>query len=251
MHPMDRDTSSTVPLPGWLTVVGSLAIGFHLTALLVLILAAPSGPWPTPMGADMALAPWFASKLNDFFLPYYLKPLKFTHNYHFVTNRTSTPGIYFTAKLRDGKGEVFLTLEVPDANANRWVRYRQSLLARGLGDDQPVPPMMGESVAAPNQQVNKIKIWDLMEGKQRELILREVPEHLVPRDRPVMKTSDWTELLVRSYTRYLARKYQAESVEVVRHSQEPIPPAALIGDFPAMAFDELISHFGPVSASGK
>ncbi|MCS6975913.1 MAG: hypothetical protein NZM31_02730 [Gemmatales bacterium] len=247
---MDRD-GRTIPLPRWMTVIGSLVLGFHLMALLILVLAAPSGPWPTPFGADMALAPWFAGKLNDFFLPYYLKPLKLTHNYHFLTNRTSTTGVYFTAKLRDAKGEVFLTVEVPDANANAFVRHRQSLLARGLGDDQPVPPMMGESVAAPNQQVNRIKIWDMADGKPRELILREIPEHLVPRDRPVMKTSDWTELLVRSYVRYLARRYQAGSVEIVRHSQEPIPPAALIGDFPAQAFDELISNFGPLPASGK
>lgn len=248
---MDGLEGRTGPLPKWLALSGSVAIGLHLSALMVLVLSAPSGPWPTPLGADMALAPWFAGKLNDLVLPYYLKPLKFTHNYHFLSNRTSLTGVYFTAKLRDNRGEVFLTVEIPDTAANSSVRHRQSLLARGLADDQPVPPVMGESVAAPNQQVNRVKIWDLADGKPRELVLREVPEHLVPRDRPVMKTSEWTDLLVRSYVRYLARKYQAENVEIVRHSQEPIPPAALIGDLPAQAFEELISHFGPMTPSAK
>jgi len=234
-----------------LAVLGSLAIGFHLTALVVLALAAPSGPWPTPMGPDMALQPWFAGKLYDILYPYYLKPLKWTHNYHHQTNRVSTPGVYFVARVRDAQGDVIATVEVPDKTANRWVQHRQKLLARGLGDDQPVPPMMGEAIAPPEQQVARVKIWDLVDGKPRELVLREVPEHLVPRDRPVMKTSAWTELLVRSYARYLCRRYGAASVEITRYSQDPIPPAALLGDLPAAAFDPLQSHFGIIPAGGQ
>jgi len=243
--------SKASSLPGWLVGLGSLLILAHLLAVITLVLAAPSGPWSTPFGADMALAPWFAGKLNEITTPSYLQPLKLTHNYHFLTNRTGMTGVILEARLRDEHGNVLNTLTIPDPNANHWVKHRQAILARSLGDDQPVQPQMGESVAAPNQQVKKVKIWEPVEGKQRELQLKEVPEHLVPRDRPVMKTSDWTNLLVRSYARHLGRVHNADSVEIIRRSQEPIPPAVLVGDPPPGAFDELISNFGRIPTSNK
>ena len=81
---------------------------------------------------------------------------------------------------------------------------------------------------------------------QRGLVIRQVPEHLVPRDRPVFRPGDWSLLLARSYARHLCRAHGAASCEIVRHSQEPIPPMVLfVGDnIQAGAFDELISNFG-------
>jgi hypothetical protein len=230
--------------PRWICILGSTAIALHLVAILALVIAAPSGIWFTPFGPDMASPPQFAQSAYDIAVPYYLQQLKMTHNYHFTTNRVSLPAVKFEVRLKDEKGDVIDTLQFPDADANFWVRHRQSLLARGLGDDQPVPPQMGESVPAAGQQVRSVQIWKMVEGQGRSLYLDKVPEHLVPRDQMVLRPSDLSLVMANSYARYLCRKYGASSVEIVRRSQDPIPPAVLMNEPPAGAFDELIANFG-------
>jgi hypothetical protein len=85
--------------------------------------------------------------------------------------------------------------------------------------------------------------WDMGEGGKVQL--KSVPEHLVPRDRPVLRPTEWARVVVRSYDRYLCRKYGAASAELIRHSREAIMPAVLFMDEPpADAFNEVVCSFG-------
>lgn len=193
-------------------------------------------------GGNVATPPQLAFDLVDKVRPY-LEAVKMTNNYHFPTNRPGRPGAYFVARLKDASGQVVATLQLPDDRANFWVRHRQSLLAFQLADDQPIPPPGSEVIAAPLQEVPTITIWDMAEN--RKLKLSSVPQHLVPRDRPVSRPSDWSLLLVRSYARHLCRTHGAASAEIVRHTRESIPPFVLFSEnMPAGAFDELVSSFG-------
>ena len=242
---MPRPRPDTPPeLPPWLTGPGSAVIAFHLVAVAALALAAPSGPWPTAFGTSTATGPQFARAVSDVTTPYYLGPLKLTHNYHFAGNRPAAPSVYVEARLKDAEGRTLRTLRLPDEGANLWVRHRQALLAQWLTDDQPVQPKLGEAIPAPNQAAPTVSIWDGA-GPGRPLALRAVPEHLVPRDRPVFRPSDWSLLLARSYARHLCREHGAASAELVRHTREAILPAVLfLPEPPADALDELISNFG-------
>jgi hypothetical protein len=79
------------------------------------------------------------------------------------------------------------------------------------------------------------------------LWLTEVQQHLVPRDREVMRPSEWSLLLVRSYARYLCREYGAASAELVRHTKEPLPPAVLLpatAPPPGLFGNEFFANFG-------
>jgi hypothetical protein len=173
----------------------------------------------------------------------YLQPLKLTHNYHFVTNHGELPGVYFKVQLKGAGGETVATLKFPEDGANPWVRHRQGLLARALGDDQPVQPAAGEFIAAPGQRVETVQIWDM--APNRTLRLKSVPQHLIPRERPVSRPSDLSLILARSYVRYLCRQYGAVSGEITRHSREPISPVILFQrDVPPGAADELVAQFG-------
>jgi hypothetical protein len=224
-------------------VLGSVIIIAHLSAIGVAVLAAPSGPWPSMEGPSMPTQPpKFAQMLNNLASPLYLKWIKMTHNYHFVSNRTDLPAVYFEARLKDENGHLLTALQFPDNNANAIVRHRQSLLAQGLGDDIPVPPPAGEALPAPNQNVIRERIWE--PGADRMLQLRPVAQHLIPRDRPVYKPNDWAMLLARSYARYLCRLHGAASVELLRHWREPLPPQVLYSDPPPGAFGEYIANFG-------
>jgi hypothetical protein len=211
--------------------------------VVVLVLAAPSGPWPTSFGSSMAAEPQFAQGISNATTRNYLMPLKMTHNYHFPSNRPAPPGVFFEVRLKDETGELLKTIRVPDENASFWVRHRQSLLAQALADDQPVQPRAGEVVAAPGKQVQTVDIWDTAENNT--LRLRSVPEHLIPRERPVYRPSEWSLVLARSYARYLCRVHGAASAELIRHTREPVLPAVMfLEDPPAGTFDELVSSFG-------
>jgi hypothetical protein len=227
-----------------LAAAASAAIVFHLGAVLANVLAAPSGPWPP--GGTAATPPQFAHSVNRELAPRYLEPLKLTHNYHFASNRPGRPGVWFAVRLTDESGRELKTLRFPDPAANPAVRHRQSLLALSLADDVPVVPPAGESVAAPGREVPTVLIWDV--AGERELRLRAVPAHLVPRDRPVYRPSDWSLVLARSYVRHLCREYGAGKGELIRHTREAIPPAVLFEDnIPPDAFGELVSYFGEVT----
>src|SRR5262245_9435608 len=234
-------------LPRWLTRLLSAVIVFHLSTLFIKVLAAPSGPWLTAEGPGMATPPQLAFTLHDQVARPYLKPLKLTHNYHFPTNRSVTPRARLVVRLYDQAGEVVETLQFPDPKACFAVRHRQELLTRWLVDDQPVQPAPGAFIPAPGQAPPTVPIWDLG-SEPRYLRVQRVPEHLVPRDRPVMRPSEWSLLLIRSYARYVCRTHGAAAVEVVRHSREPIPPMVLTSrDARADGFEELVSNYGRLS----
>jgi hypothetical protein len=230
-------------LPTPLIVAGSVLIAAHLLAVAGAVLAAPSGPWPTPEGMGTAAPPPFAERLHDGLPSGYLRCIRMTHNYRFASNRPGLPAVYLEVRLKDREGRPLATVRFPDDNANRWVRYRQSVFARGLADDQPVAPPQGEAVAPPGRQVRSVPIWDM--AGPRALRLSPVPEHLVPRDRPVFRPSNWSLVLARSYARYLCRVHGAARAEVIRHTRDPVPPAAgFLEQPPADAFEDLIANFG-------
>jgi hypothetical protein len=223
-----------------------LAILLHLGAVLIHTLAAPSGPWPGPDGVSMADPPSFIQPLDKPLVQGYLKPLKLTHNYHFWGNRPMAPGVYLEVRLKDAKGELLTTVRFPDRDANPWARHAQEVFAQGLVPDQPIAPLQGEEIPAPHQQVRMVPIWDI--AAEQSLRLRRVPEHLIPRNRQVYGPTEWSLVLVHSYARYLCRKHEAASAEVVRHSRESIPPAVLLMDNPPpMAFTDLLASYGDQS----
>lgn len=231
--------------PSFVMVVGSLAIAFHLGAVILHALAAPSGPWPSMDGPPMAGPPAFAQSLDESLSLVYLKPLKLMHNYHFVGNRPIAPGVSVEVKLKNVKGEVTTTVRWPDPAANAWVRFMQGLYVQGMVPDQPIAPLQGEEVPAPHQQPRMVSIW---EGDPA-LRLSKVPEHLIPRNRQVYSPTDWSLVLAHACARYLCRTHGAASAEVIRHSREAISPAFLsMGPPPPMAFTDLIASFGDISS---
>jgi hypothetical protein len=225
------------PLPGWLIAVGSVVLILHLGALGTLALAAPSGPWPTPFGMSMATPPYFAQQINNVAMQGYLQPTKMTHNYHFLTNRPGGPEVRFEAELLDESGKTIERVQFPEKDAFCWIRHRESLLARALGDDMPVQAPPGEMVAAPGQETRTVTIWD-MPSPGQPLELKTVPEHLIPRNRPVERPSEWSLLLARSYARYLCRTHGAASVKIYRYNRDPVMPVVL---YPEVQLDRILS----------
>ncbi|MFO0847621.1 MAG: hypothetical protein U0871_03535 [Gemmataceae bacterium] len=234
------------PLARTVAVVVSVAIVAHLGAVLTNVLAAPSGPWPSPTGGGMATPPQLAYSLNRDLTLSYLEPLKLHHNYHFASNRPGRPGVWFEVRLINESGATMATRRFPDPDAGSAVRQRHALLALALADDQPVPPPAVEVIAPPGREVPVVPIWEV--AGDRVLRLRPVPVHLVPRDRPVFRPSEWSLVLARSYVRHLCRESGAARGELIRHTREAIPPAVLFEpNVRADAFAELVSHFGEVS----
>jgi hypothetical protein len=224
-------------------VTASVVIGSHLLAVTVAVVAAPSGPWPAPEGASLATPPQFAYSMHRDVTASYVQALKLQHNAHFAGNRPGVPGAWFEARLKDDKGREIATVRVPDPAANAWLYHQQACLAGRLADDEPVPPPQSEVIAAPNQEVPTVGIWDI--AGNRKLKLARVPIHLVPRDRPVFRPSEYSLVLARSYARHLCRVYDAATAEIIRHTQDPLPPAVLAADGPPeAAFGELVSNFG-------
>src|SRR5262249_20156795 len=223
-----REPPTRLPrlLPRWLSFLTSAAIVLHLSAIVLLALNAPSGPWPTPDGPSTARAPAFASAAGTAVTNHYLAPLKLTHNYHFQRNRPGQPEVFLEARLKDEEGWVIETVRIPDPQANPWVRHRQSVMVQHLADDQPVPSPGTEAIAAPKHAASTIDVWDL--NPDQTLTLRSIPEHLLPRDRVVYRPSTWSLILVRSYGRHLCRTRGAASVELVRHTREPLSPGLLL-----------------------
>jgi len=242
--PMPRAPSDAdLPIPRWLAILASLAIVWHLGAVTIGVLAAPSGPWPSESGSNLSTPPQFAFTLSSALPADYLKLVKMANNYHFPTNHPGLPGVRFEVRLRDEAGREVAVLQFPDAGANSWVRHRQALLARWLAEDQAVFPPASEVIAAPNQAVPSVEIWDIV--KPQHLRIRSVPQHLIPRDRPVMRPSELSVLMARSYARYLCRTHGAASAEIIRHTQEAMPPLVMWRDDVQFgASSELISTFG-------
>lgn len=246
------------PLPGALLLAASLFVAFHLLAVAILALAAPSGPWPTPFGVSQALGPPFAGRLSEVTTRYYLTPLRMTHNYHFLSNRPDAPEVAFEVKLKDADGVVRETLRFPPTREhprraesgwfddNPWLRQRYALLALALGDDEPLPPPRGEEVPAPGQRASRVKVWK-MDGPNSASLL-EVEQHLLKdvfKQQPeVYRPRDWSLLLARAYQRHLARAHGAASVELVRFRRQAVMPALLfLEQTPPGTFDTQTSTF--------
>jgi hypothetical protein len=191
--------------------------------------------------------------------------LRVVHSYHFMSNRAGdVPGVRFEVRLKDANGKALETVKFPEASANPWVRHREQLLAAGLAPDMPVEMPQGEVLPAPGAKSPTVSMWaipgDTFGGPGGEtkieqpangkiqLHLRKVPQHLVPRNRPVMQPSDWGILLARSYARYLCRSHGAATAEVVRYSRDSIPPEAMTtAQSAGQAFEDLPAYFGEVS----
>ena len=134
--------------------LASMVVGLHFLAVVMLVLAAQSGPWTTRFGDSTAEGPLFAAKINNVMTPAYLQPLRMTHNYHFLSNRLTLSEVFFEARLKDDKGNV-TTLTFPEEGANSWMRQRENLLALGLGDDVPVQAPRGEVIPAPGRRCGR------------------------------------------------------------------------------------------------
>jgi hypothetical protein len=268
-------------LPPWLVALASVAIVLHLAAILVPILDTPSGPWPVPTGRSMAEPPQFARSLSSLgsssrstsatwtFTTLHGKYLRLTNNYHFVSNRPGDlPGVEFEVYLRDAEGNLLHKAKFPSPEANLWVRHRQQMLAGALA---PLEAPQGEVLAAPGASVPTMAVWLFPDelgpetpngpppggapapsatGPDRlgQLRLSFVPQHLVPRQRPIMRPMELSVVLARSYARYLCRQHGAARAEIVRHSREPVPPGVLFGaETPASTFESLVASFGEMS----
>ncbi|MSQ97515.1 MAG: hypothetical protein EXR98_23595 [Gemmataceae bacterium] len=233
------------PLPFLITGAGSLFAVGHLLAIGLLALAAESGPWLMSNGVpSTSLGPEFATRVSaNYTVPYYFQRLRMTHNYHFESNKPIALGIYFEVKLKDETGTVVRTLKFPDDKANFWVRHRQNILALGLGNDQQLPRRGTEVIPAKGEKMPTAQIWDKSDIENWRL--KEVEEHLLPRDQPFERPSEEAKKLTQAYMRFLCREHKAASAELIRHHRQAIPPMVLLmGPPPAEAFSEAKSHFG-------
>jgi hypothetical protein len=238
MHRQRSDASQSRPLLMW---IGSMLIVLHFGLFALRALATPSGPWPGPEGMSMMPPPLFAQLVDEKAARPYLQLVQLVHNQ--ASSGPAAPGVFLEISLKDDRGQLLKTFRFPDPEAHAGLRYRQELLARQLVPDRPIAPLPGEFVPAPGQQVRTVPIWD-MEGSGR-LRLQEIPEHLIPRNRPVFGPSPWSLLLVRSYARYLCRTQGAASVEVIRHSRDAVAATAfLMGEPPPVAFQDLVASYG-------
>lgn len=245
---MTNDTQPK-PLPPALKALGSAFVIGHFIALGGLVLSADSGPWPTPFGESTSLGPWFARTLNlEAAYPYYLEPLRLTHNYHFFTNRVAQPEVKFEIKLYDRTGRVIETLAFPEKTANPWVRHRLQLLAANLYGDRRVFAPMGESSAPEGKFARKVKIWEPEKGSGGVQVMKDVPRHLVSRDRFVFGPSAWSKIVADSYVRFQCKLHNAAAGELIRRSKEAVQPSLLLlEDIPAAAFPENVVSFGKVT----
>lgn len=233
--------------PRWVQAAASIAIGIHLLAIVAKVLAAPSGPWPTPDGgAERVHPPMFAQQINATTLRY-LAQLNLTHNYHFSENlpNLATPNVRFEVRLREQAGKEMAVLEFPDPGANALVRHRQLVFARGLDDDQPVRPPEGTLVPAPGQQPPTARIWKRDEDNKTTLTTVEL--HKLPRTEPAFAPSEWSLILARSLARSLCRTHAAASAEVIRYNAPPFFPGLWAPDAnppPESFFAEQAHSFG-------
>ncbi|MBM3999363.1 MAG: hypothetical protein FJ297_07470 [Planctomycetes bacterium] len=240
---MSSEGESVQEVPAWIAVSGTVCILGHFIAVIAVALAAPSGPWPSPAGGGMSTPPQFAYSLAGAYPVRYLHAVGMLNSYHFLLNRPALPGAAFEVRLKDASGNVTQVVTVPSAESGYLVGHREGILARALADDQPVEPPQGEVIAAPGQAVPSTRIWEMEGG---ELVLRDVAQHLIPRDRPVFRPSERSLLLARSFARYALRRHGGASAEVVRHTREAIPPAVLFLSSPPPPNAEgvLKSNFG-------
>jgi hypothetical protein len=235
-------TPPSKELPSRLLLIGSVLIIIHFLAIIGVVLSAPSGPWPSPIGPIETAGPKFSEIISNVGTVY-LKPLGMTHSYHYSGNQLLISSVYFEALLKDDKGFVVKSLKFPGNSGNLWLAHRYKLIAQGLGEDQQVQTKKGEDIPAPGAKMPKASYWDTSDPKLWHL--KTVDENLVPRDRQLMRPSDWSMLHCQAYQRYLLRAYDAASVELIRHSRNLILPETLDSpNPPANTVEDLVCSFG-------
>lgn len=244
------------PFPVWLQIVGSgIAVG-HLLLIGLYALAGQSGPWwydigpndfGPPSGASNSPGPQFATSVSaNFTMPYYLQPLRMTHNYHFQSDRRPDYAVYFEVRLKNELGDVVKTLKFPDEKAVFWVRHRQEILAQNLTPPEIARgPRGNEKLAAKGQELPKVEIW--VQEDNLSMRLKPVEETDDRLRAPHEEPSPWTRVLVKSYLRHLCRQHQAHSAELIRSSRRTVLPSDLFAPRPADTFKELKSYFGEMS----
>lgn len=244
-------SAPAVGVPRWLMLFLSVVILFHLSAIVVRALDARSGPWPTEMGADMATPPQFANSL-DSGLAWYLKAVGMTSTHHVPSDRVTLPGIYLEARLMNESGEEIARVKIPEDSANPWLRHRQQLIARTLGDDHPVFVPRSKVIPPPGQQVPEVEYWHVKPENPTEWRLtRQSINDFILTER-YFRPSDVSLLLVRSYARQLCRQHGAAKVEIIRHHQNPIPPSVIgVDELQPGIFEEFSSTFGEFTREGK
>jgi hypothetical protein len=226
-------------------------------AIVAFALAAPSGPWLTRYGPSPALGPQFAESVAAVTTNNYLKPLRMTHRYQFVTTQPEAVGISFEVRLKDAKGGLLRTVKFPEPSANPWVRHREFLLALALAGDREIEAQgPTERIPAPNK-ADLVSYWD--DSQKNDWQLKTVPAADLVRvmaDRkdkaapqpplPLSRPSERAVLLAQSYCRFLCREHGAASAELIRRSRNPIGPEVM---FDPQALDmspTLVSHFGEI-----
>jgi hypothetical protein len=90
-----------------------------------------------------------------------------------------------------------------------------------------------------------VPVWE--PGEPGQLRLQTVPQHLVPRDRPVYRPSEPSLLLLRSYARFLCRQHNAARVEMIRLYREAVPPSVLSGEEAQEGVVNITSTYGEFS----
>ncbi len=239
-------TRAPRPLPGILSAIGGLAAVAHLSAVAMLALAAPSGPWPFENGLSFSPGPQFATAAAvNVVYPYYLTPLRMTHNYRFQTNNVAVTEIYLEVRLKDEFGNVTHKLKFPDDKANYWVRHRQKLLAQALGEDQPAQDAPTDYISQAGNVVKRMPTKEIWEEINGVLHLKRVES--VPRDRSYFRPSPTAKVLAESYMRYLCNEHKAASAELVRFSKQAVMPIMLFVNEDEMRRrlpPVLESHFG-------
>jgi hypothetical protein len=214
-----------------------------LFALLIVVLAVPSGPWVSPFGPSPQEPPVFAQGISELTTRFYLRPLQLSSNYHFESNKTEYDSVYFEAQLRDANNNLIQTLRFPDEKANSWVWNKQIALAQSLGLDEPVQPPRGEVITPPGKPMPTVEVWDAPEGGG-PLKLQKIPITRIPRDREIYRPTDLSLQLARSYSGYLCRQNQASSVELIRHSRRRLLPVFVRTEEGPPPDEEMICSFG-------
>ncbi|HMP02892.1 MAG TPA: hypothetical protein PKD86_09190 [Gemmatales bacterium] len=223
-------------VPGWAKLLGSLAIAFHLLAVVVAALDAPSGPWPTPMGPQRGDPPAFAFQIAEHLTLPYAQFVKVAGAYRFESNRLEVPDIQVEARVRDAEGRVVANVKLPDPTAPLAVQYRQKLLVTWLRFDQPLPPPQSVLLAPQGGVLPKVRWWEPDGDRRMRLI--EDDANSVPRNRPVMEPMPSAYRLATAVARHLCRAHGGDRAEIVRLYRDPIPPAVLVQGAPPTA-DEL------------
>jgi hypothetical protein len=231
---MSLDRKPTVGV--WAMVVGSLAIGWHLLAIFIGALDAPSGPWPTPMGPQRFDPPAFAFQIAEHLTLPYAQLIKIAGAYRFESNRLETPDVQVEARVRDAAGRVIAQQRLPEASASAQVRYRQQMLVYWLQFDRPLPPPQSVLLAPTGGKVPQARWWE-PDGERRMRLIQD-DANAVPRNRPVMEPTPSAFKLASAYARHLCRRHGGDRAEIVRLYREPIPPTVLFQEQPP-SVDEL------------